>query len=194
MARIKGLHVDLRYSKAQLAAWDRLQAAYSSIEPVVDCVSDYRTVVTTALRLDALSAVPVKGSSHQLAPQMLSGTSQQVEILRISCRELQRLPVPTTLKQTLHLVRSPEAAAMRTKLARWSQELTAGNTEAAALVLPDVADAQRQLSFAKSSSRRCCVIKTRICGVDSDANQPPTRAPSPLHSSGPVGRGRLSSW
>jgi hypothetical protein len=66
MARIKGPYVDLRYSKAQLAAWDHLQAAYSSIQPVVDCVSDYRTVVTTALRLDALSAVPVKGSSHQL--------------------------------------------------------------------------------------------------------------------------------
>jgi hypothetical protein len=101
---------------------------------------------------------------------MLSGTSQQVELLRISCRELQRLPVPTTLKQTLHLVRSPEAAAMRTELARWSQELTAGNTEAAALVLPDVADAQRQLSFAKSSSRggalvTCIGVPVSIAGL-----------------------------
>jgi hypothetical protein len=153
LASIGWLNIDLPYSGKQLAAWEQLQVAHASVRPVDQSVSEYRTVVTAALRLRALSAIPVRDTGRQLAPQVLTDSAQQVQLLRMSCEQLQRLPVPTSLKQTLHVARSPEAAAMRSKLAAWSQQLAAGNVEAATLVLSDAADASRQLQMAQSFSR-----------------------------------------
>jgi len=136
-------------STEEQAAWNAMQDAYEPIKLAVRCIDDFASVLATSLKLGALSSVPLRPAGRDadapVAVPQASDTAQQTKLLRVTCRQLQRLPAPSTLQQTLHVAASPEAAALRERLASWSGRIHGGDVDEAAMIADEVAGARRHL-------------------------------------------------
>lgn len=149
----RALRDPLPYSDAQIAAWEELQRRFEPLRPVAECLEAYKRVITSSLRLGAISSLPVGNVSPGALPIPLpADTTDETQLLRITCEQLQRLPVPSTLAATLDVAGSSEAAALRSQLAHWATELRNGNIDATTTVADDVAYARSQLNTARSMS------------------------------------------
>jgi len=139
------------YSQEQLAAWTATEEAYSAFKPVLDCHNAYRRVLTHSLEVGALSALPLDTMAASLAGLSLAETSaDRMLLLRIACKGLRRVPIGTSLRETIAMATSPEGQDLRHRLALWSESVRLNEAESAATVLGDVDAARRSLKNAKS--------------------------------------------
>jgi hypothetical protein len=138
-------------------AWKAMRAALRPLRLARECFDDFESILLTSLELDAASSVPLSARGRDLRGTLskpsVSDTVQQGQLLRITCRQLQRLPTPSTLQQTLHVAASSEADALRERLSIWSQRIRDQDVDSAAMIAEEVADARRRLETAASISR-----------------------------------------
>jgi hypothetical protein len=141
-------------SDEQIHRFEAVESAKEVLKPLFECVEAYRRVLSDSIRLSALSYLPVTASP--LTPLRLpaaSDGSEALKLFRVACRQLRRVPIGTTLRETLALSASPEAAALRGKITEWTMKLRDGDVEEAALVTSDYEKARLNLLGAKRLSR-----------------------------------------
>lgn len=142
------------YTPEQLAAWERVQGEYRKLKPVYKCVEDYSNVLSISLEANALSSVPVVPSSLKLdEPTALPAGTQHLQLFRIACSALRRVPIARTLRETLKIAHSDEASDLRARLARWTDASRKQDIDAAELAIRDIEHARRALSGAKRAAR-----------------------------------------
>ena len=138
-------------SSEQIAALEHLESAETIMRPLLRCVTAYETIVTAAVDHGAMSAVPLSASLRSRSTRMdLDDSVCRVELLRVACRELQRVPIAMSLGQTLKIAASPEARDLRARLSKWTSAVHANDADAAQTALADVADARSHLRTART--------------------------------------------
>jgi len=142
------------YTPEQLAAWDELSLEYRNLRPVMECIDAYSRIVGTSLSTGALSSVPVVPSAITIAePRALPTGSETLQLFRITCKELRRVPVARTLKETLKIARSDEAGALRRRLAKWTFSARQQDINAVEVALTDIGRARKALLGANRAAR-----------------------------------------
>jgi hypothetical protein len=146
--------VAANYSAEQLAAWDRVLYCQRTLQPALDRVDAYRRVMTVSLANSALSSLPVL-PSHFPAFDLNSGanTTDRMPLLKITCKELQRVPVCKTLKETIRLASTPEAQALRQKLGEWANSWRTQDVNMAEKIEREVRLARKSLESSKTLNR-----------------------------------------
>ena len=144
----------VEYSAAQIAAWKAVQAELGQLRPVLDCVDAYRRIVGASMARDALSSVPIVPSSIS-TPDIgkLHPEGEHLRLLRVTCQALRRVPIASTLRGTLEIARSPEAHALRQRLAAWTAAARELNGDAADIALREIESARKCLTSSKRVAR-----------------------------------------
>lgn len=142
------------YSPEQRGAWKALQQQKNALQPVLDSIGTYRTILSSSLELGALSSVPVLESA---LPAFATATAfdapSRTLLLRVACRELGRTPIATNLRRTIELAQTAEAVAMRARLDHWATALQSDPGAIDAAVARDVQEARAPLLRAKHFAR-----------------------------------------
>ena len=142
------------YTSEQLAAWEQLKGEYEKVKLVYNCIKDYSNVLGISLEANALSSVPVVASSLKLdEPVALPAGIERLQLFRISCNALRRVPIAQTLRETLMIARSDEACDLRAKLAQWAKASRTEDIDAAQLAIKEIGLARKALSGAKRAAR-----------------------------------------
>lgn len=139
----------------EMATWNKLQKAYAALKPVLACDEDYRQVLTSSFQCGALSALPVDSlaASEMPIPSQVIATEERRSLLRIVCKRLRRVAVGGTLKETMALAASPEAEALRDKLATWSDAIRKNQADPAIAVLDEVERACASLRTSRTLTK-----------------------------------------
>lgn len=139
------------FDPAEVATWTALQAAYDDFKPVVRSVEDYRRVITASLNAAALSALPLNGVIQQALPvAAVESGEERHAFLKIACSELRRVPIGSTLKETLRITQSDAAAHLRSKLHEWTWLLRTRELSKYDDVIGEIHRARRELRFARA--------------------------------------------
>jgi len=149
-----GKDATLSYSAEELEAYERVQHAKEAMRPIIDCIEAYRHVLTASLRLSALSALPTAPSdSSTIDISRVSDSTERTALLRVTCSALRRVPIGSTLRETVALATTPEAHGLRIRLAGWAETARAGDLDPVSLALSDVQSARKALAGAKTLTR-----------------------------------------
>jgi hypothetical protein len=106
------------------------------------------------MNLAALSSLPISASSLKpLELAELADTAETSTLFRIVCKQLRRVPVGSTLRETIQLAMSPEAKALRRKMTEWTEKLREGQLEPAVLVLKEYEKGRSSLRGARTLAR-----------------------------------------
>jgi hypothetical protein len=142
------------YSPEELSAWNAANEAYVALKPVLACHRDYRRVLTNSLQNEALSALPTDAPTIPAAElPLVDTTAERTSLLKIACERLRRVPVGSTLRETIALAASPEADGLRHKLTEWTAAIRHNQVDPATVVLDDIEKARADLKTAKTLSR-----------------------------------------
>ncbi len=142
------------YSSEELAAWNAVSEAYTALKPVIGCHQAYRRVLTSSLQNAALSALPLDAAAVSAGELPLIDTSaERIVLLRVACKQLQRVPIGGTLRETIAVALSPEAQGLRHKLTDWTETIRANQADPTAVVLEDIGKARKSLKTAKTLTR-----------------------------------------
>jgi hypothetical protein len=142
------------YTPEQLSAWQTVSAAYGALRPVLYCHRDYRRVLTSSLQNGALSGLPLDPATASASALPLPTSSQgHIVLLRVACKQLRRVPIGSTLRETVAIAASPEAHDMRHKLVQWTNVIRRNQADPAATVLRDVERARASLKTSRTLAR-----------------------------------------
>ncbi len=142
------------YTQEQLDSWRAVQKVNAELRPVLECIKAYRQVLTTCLERGALSAVPIATAvSNEIIETKPNDSELQLSLLRLTCSEFGRIPIGRTLKNTIEMAETSEAAALRERIVSWTNAAHAGEAAPLEFALRDIAQARKELKTAKTINR-----------------------------------------
>lgn len=141
------------YSNREHELWKAVNAARHAVQPILAAMKEYRTIISEAIQLSALAAVPsvVSPGSGTVSGELRNTTLSQ-HILKVTCKQLGRTPIRPSLAETITLATSAEAAALREKMHVWTDALYKGEIKDLGDVIAEVRQAQQRLSDARRAS------------------------------------------
>lgn len=145
--------MDFDYTQEEIDRWERVQRLYSELGKVVEVANAYNRILNSSFQQNALSSVPIlPANQRSLSFHNLSGAEERQLMLKITCKELRRVPITTKLSKTIELAESSEAKALRNKMAEWTELLRQGNLDLYTQILNSVSKARKELSYSKTLS------------------------------------------
>lgn len=133
-----------------IAKWKTMIAAYEKAKPVIRITKMYSTVITNALKLNALSSLPVYSSANKnIQLPGFADSLERISLLKYTCNKLNSTPIGYNLKQTVEIATSTEAHYYRDKLNSWTMLLKTQELNKIEGVYKDIEKAQSNLLAAK---------------------------------------------
>lgn len=135
----------------ELPEWKRYMQAERRLDMITNVLHDYKRVLSLSCALSAYSVFPLNGI--HIKDYIICDTEKEVNLVRITCEQLDITPTRDTLSNTIKLSRTPEATAYRTKIGQWIESIRNSEYSGYDEILRDIKNAQQSLNISKKLSR-----------------------------------------